>query len=204
MLSAAFIFALSLAGQARAQAACSSFAVPELPGVVFQEALDADFTKLLPTQDVAEALSNMNLSISNFNVGSTPVVHTFFPSNVAIGNNGSLELTVKSYAGSGPVSSAEISTTAEFTYCSARTVMKTSSVPGVCVGSFFYQSDVSLLCSSSRNRLYLTLFLFSNKKLTGKYCQALRQKATNTWMPESGRQIRPYKQVLLSPTPLFH
>ena len=63
--------------------------------------------------------------------------YAFVPGNVALGS-GSLDLKVSAYEGSGNVQSAEIVTNDIFKYGSVRTVLKSSGVPGVVEGNFFY------------------------------------------------------------------
>src|ERR1700733_9418732 len=84
------------------------------------------------------------ISISSYTVQSTPMPHTFVPANVALGS-GSLDLKVSAYKGNGSVQSSEIVTQETFKFASVRTVLKSSGVPGVVEGNFFYCKRV--LCS---------------------------------------------------------
>jgi hypothetical protein len=83
------------------------------------------------------SLRNFGISISNYLVPSTPVAHDFVTSNVAFGN-GALDLKVDPFTGNA-VPSAEIFTTDRLKYASVRTVLKSSSVPGIVEGNFFYR-----------------------------------------------------------------
>ena len=49
-----------------------------------------------------------------------------------------MDLKVNAYTGNGSVQSAEIVTNSMFKYASVRTVLKSSGVPGVVEGNFFY------------------------------------------------------------------
>ena len=79
---------------------------------------------------------NYGISISNYSVPSKPVTHDFVTSNVAFGD-GALNLKVESVTGNA-VPSAEIVTTDTLKYASVRTVLKSSPVPGIVEGNFFY------------------------------------------------------------------
>jgi hypothetical protein len=81
------------------------------------------------------------ISISDYTVNRTPVPHTFVPGNVALGS-GSLDLKVSAYQGSGSVQSSEIVTQDIFKFASVRTVLKSSGIPGVVEGFFFYRKRV--------------------------------------------------------------
>ena len=85
----------------------------------------------------SEPRRSKGISISNYTVKSTPVAHTFVPGNVALGS-GSLDLKVSAYGGTGSVQSSEIVTQDIFQFASVRTMLKSSGVPGVVEGSFFY------------------------------------------------------------------
>jgi hypothetical protein len=77
------------------------------------------------------------ISISNYTINRTPVPYTFVPGNVALGS-GSLDLKVSAYQGNGSVQSSEMVTNDIFKFASVRTVLKSSGVPGVVEGNFFY------------------------------------------------------------------
>jgi hypothetical protein len=77
------------------------------------------------------------ISISNYTVKGTPVPHSFVPGNVALGS-GSLDLKVSAYHGTGSVQSSEIVTNNLFKFASVRTVLKSSGIPGIVEGNFFY------------------------------------------------------------------
>ena len=82
---------------------------------------------------------SFGLSISDYPVGagSGSVAHYFRPENVKLGD-GSLDLVVNAYDGGDYVYSAEIASDQTTLYGSLRTVLKSSGVPGVCEGLFFY------------------------------------------------------------------
>lgn len=85
--------------------------------------------------------------ISDYGVGSSPVAHDFTPSAVSFGA-GTLNLKVSAYVPSqGSVHGAEIVTNSEFLYGSMRTVMKSSAVPGIVEGLFFYRKLSIFACS---------------------------------------------------------
>lgn len=69
---------------------------------------------------------------------STP--HVFLGSNVALGN-GTLDLKVSAYPGSGHIQAAEVTTDDNFKYASVRTVLKSSKTRGVVEGNFFYRKS---------------------------------------------------------------
>jgi hypothetical protein len=81
--------------------------------------------------------SSNGLSISDYTVDRTPLPHTFVPGNVALGS-GSLDLKVSAYQGNGSVQSSEVLTDDTFKFASVRTVLKSSGIPGVVEGNFFY------------------------------------------------------------------
>lgn len=94
--------------------------------------------------------SDFNMGVSNYNdVPSKPLPHNFPAGNVAIAD-GTLQLKVNAYDDSGHVNGGEVVTNDKFMYGSLRTVLKSSGVPGVVEGVFFYcetlawtgQSDV--------------------------------------------------------------
>ena len=80
---------------------------------------------------------NYGIAISNYPVSSKPVPHDFVTSNVAFGD-GALNLKVDAFTGDS-VHSAEIITTDKLKYASVRTVLKSSPVPGIVEGNFFYR-----------------------------------------------------------------
>jgi hypothetical protein len=69
---------------------------------------------------------------------SSGVPHVFAPENVAL-TDGALSLKVSAYSGSGNVLGAQVSTESQIKYASVRTVQKSSKVPGVREGNFFYR-----------------------------------------------------------------
>ncbi|KAF5328704.1 hypothetical protein D9619_011712 [Psilocybe cf. subviscida] len=98
-----------------------------------------DFSTQKAGGNAASFLSSHGIMISDYPVGSTPVAHDFSPSAVSFGQ-GALNLKVSAYVSSqGSVHGAEIVTNSEFLYGSMRTVMKSSAVPGIVEGIFFYR-----------------------------------------------------------------
>ena len=79
---------------------------------------------------------NYGIAISNYPVSSKPIAHDFVTSNVAFGD-GTLNLKVDAFTGDF-VHGAEIITTDKLKYASVRTVLKSSPVPGIVEGNFFY------------------------------------------------------------------
>ncbi|KAF6763223.1 concanavalin A-like lectin/glucanase domain-containing protein [Ephemerocybe angulata] len=141
MRSFYYLLQLLFAGLAAAQ--CNTYAVANVTGG-FRTRQFVDFSTAQAGQSASTLLSNNGFSISDWPVTDTPpaISHTFVPGNVAL-TNGALSLKVNAYSGSGNVIGAEFSTNEEFTYVSVRTVQKSSSVPGVCEGNFFYKDQVA-------------------------------------------------------------
>ncbi|KAF5326278.1 hypothetical protein D9611_000486 [Ephemerocybe angulata] len=141
MRSFYYLLQLLFAGLAAAQ--CNTYAVANVTGG-FRTRQFVDFSTAQAGQSASTLLSNNGFSISDWPVTDTPpaISHTFVPGNVAL-TNGALSLKVNAYSGSGNVIGAEFSTNAEFKYVSVRTVQKSSSVPGVCEGNFFYKDQVA-------------------------------------------------------------
>jgi len=113
--------------------------VPSIAGGFTQRTF-IDFSGVTPGGNAASLLSSNGISISNYPISAGPVPRTFVPQNVALGS-GSLDLKVSAYTGSGSIQSSEISTNDVFKYASVRTVLKSSGVPGVVEGNFFYLND---------------------------------------------------------------
>ncbi|KAG5643179.1 hypothetical protein DXG03_001383 [Asterophora parasitica] len=137
LASAVLLLALQVVG-AYAQT-CNTYVVPSITGGFTQRQF-IDFSKVSPGGNVASLLSANGISISNYPISAGPVPRTFTPNNVAFGS-GSLDMKVSAYRGSGSVLSSEILTNDLFKYASVRTVLKSSGVPGVCEGNFFYLND---------------------------------------------------------------
>jgi len=76
-------------------------------------------------------------NLANYPVEDAPVHHAFTQNNVQFGD-GTLNLKVNGYGGSGYIEGAEIATNDKFQYASVRTVQKSSSTPGIVEGNFFY------------------------------------------------------------------
>ncbi|TFK44189.1 concanavalin A-like lectin/glucanase [Crucibulum laeve] len=121
------------------RATCDTYVVSGIPGG-FQQRVYADFSSATSGGDVATLLSQYGLSISDYSINGSPVPHTFTPNNAALGA-GTLNLKVSAYSGSGAVQSAEVVTDTTFKYASVRTVMKSSTTPGIVEGNFFYLND---------------------------------------------------------------
>lgn len=83
--------------------------------------------------------SQYGFTRSDYLVGSeaTGVDHTFMPDHVSLGD-GVLEMKVSAYANDQNVLSSQITSNESFKYASVRVVQKSSGVPGVCEGNFFY------------------------------------------------------------------
>ncbi|KAG6807665.1 hypothetical protein H0H92_006756 [Tricholoma furcatifolium] len=118
---------------------CDTYVVPTISGG-FTTRQFIDFSTVTAGGDASSLLSSYGISISDYSVSSTPVAHTFTPDNVALGT-GSLEMTVSAYTGSGAVISSEIVTNELFEFGSVRTVLQSSTTPGVVEGNFFYLND---------------------------------------------------------------
>ncbi|KAF8149504.1 concanavalin A-like lectin/glucanase domain-containing protein [Crassisporium funariophilum] len=112
--------------------------IPGIPGG-FTERVFADFSGAKVGDDVAALLSSHGLTISNYPVQSVPIPHDFVRQNVVTGA-GTLDLKVDAFSRD-TVASSEILTQDLFKYASVRTVMKSSSVPGIVEGNFFYLND---------------------------------------------------------------
>ncbi|TRM69294.1 glycoside hydrolase family 16 protein [Schizophyllum amplum] len=122
-----------------AAAGCSAYKVANMEGA-FTNLIQADFSSATAGGDAAAFLSQFGLYISDYPVGGGSVSHYFRPENVALAD-GSVQLTVNAYDGGEYVNSAEIATGESTLYGSLRTVLKSSGVPGVCEGMFFYKND---------------------------------------------------------------
>ncbi|KAF8064210.1 concanavalin A-like lectin/glucanase domain-containing protein [Lyophyllum atratum] len=124
---------------ALAHAACNTYVAPLISGGFTQRQF-IDFSGVSPGGDVASLLSANGIYISDYPISAGPVPRTFTPNNVAFGS-GSLDMKVSAYTGSGSILSSEIATDDVFKYASVRTVLKSSGVPGVVEGNFFYLND---------------------------------------------------------------
>ncbi|KAF9568184.1 concanavalin A-like lectin/glucanase [Agrocybe pediades] len=122
-----------------ATASCKSFVVPGVAGG-FTNRVFTDFSGVKAGDSASSFLSAHGFSISNYGISDSPVPHTFVPGNVLLGN-GVLQLKVSAYSGSGAIKSAEVASNTEFKYGSVRTILKSSSTPGVVEGNFFYAND---------------------------------------------------------------
>lgn len=99
--------------------------------------LDVDFTTY-KGEGLSTFLDKHSLYVSNYPVDSTPISHTFVPSNVDI-VDGALRLKVTGQSGEGDVKSAEVGTYASnIRYGTFTTIAKLTPVPGVCFGAFTY------------------------------------------------------------------
>ncbi|KAF8149496.1 concanavalin A-like lectin/glucanase [Crassisporium funariophilum] len=129
----------SAAPSANSTASCKTFAIQGVAGGFTQHTF-TDFSGVSPGQDSAAFLSANGFGISNYPIASTPFPRTFLPGNVLFGQ-GTLNLKVNAYPGSGAIGSSEFATFDRFKYASVRTVQKSSTTPGVVEGNFFYASD---------------------------------------------------------------
>ncbi|KAF8149497.1 concanavalin A-like lectin/glucanase domain-containing protein [Crassisporium funariophilum] len=120
-------------------AACSIFATAGGAGVFTQQSY-TDFSAVKPGGDAAAFLSSAGFGISSYPIIGTPYPREFLPANVLFGE-GTLDMKVNAFFGTGSIGSAEFATLEHFQYGSVRTVQKSSSVPGVVEGNFFYASD---------------------------------------------------------------
>ncbi|KAH6914457.1 concanavalin A-like lectin/glucanase domain-containing protein [Coprinopsis sp. MPI-PUGE-AT-0042] len=120
------------------QANCGTYTVPNVSGG-FKTRTFIDFSPYTSSDKPADVLWQHDLYMSDWDVTIDPkhLTHTFTPNNFAF-VNGALDMKVNAYSGSGNVIGAEMATTFDFKYGSVRTVMKSSSTPGVCEGNFLY------------------------------------------------------------------
>ncbi|RDB17495.1 Beta-glucanase [Hypsizygus marmoreus] len=135
-IPACIVLALAIS-MANAQM-CNTYVAANISGGFTQRQF-VDFSGVTPGGNVGSFLSSHGIYISDYPIASTPIPRTFTPRNVAFGS-GSLDMKVSAYTG-GSVQSAEIVTEDTFKYASVRTVLKSSGVPGVCEGNFFYLND---------------------------------------------------------------
>jgi hypothetical protein len=99
-----------------------------------------DFSGVSSGQNARTFLSNHGFYVSDYDIPSGPVGRSFNPDNVYFGN-GVLNMRVNGYNGNGLIQSAEIGSTKAATYGSVKVVYKSSGVPGVVEGNFFYTND---------------------------------------------------------------
>ncbi|KAF8893413.1 concanavalin A-like lectin/glucanase domain-containing protein [Infundibulicybe gibba] len=126
------------AGTIQERQNCATYVIPGRSGG-FTTKQTIDFSGV-NGGNAATFLSQNGISISNYPISDSPVPHTFVPGNVALGA-GTLNMKVNRYSGSGSIQSSEISTQATFQYASVRTVLKSSTTPGVVEGNFMYAND---------------------------------------------------------------
>ncbi|KAJ3512935.1 hypothetical protein NLJ89_g3238 [Agrocybe chaxingu] len=131
--------ALSLLVPTVVWAQCQTYVVPGTQGGFTQRSF-TDFSSGTPSQNALEFLDAHGFYSSAYPVDATPIPREFTQDNVNFGT-GALNLKVNAYSGSGPVIGAEIGTLEQFLYGSVRTVQRSSSVPGVVEGNFFYKSN---------------------------------------------------------------
>ncbi|KAK0489487.1 concanavalin A-like lectin/glucanase domain-containing protein [Armillaria luteobubalina] len=174
------------------QNSCDTYAVSGISGG-FTEKVSVDFTSAQSGGNAANFLSQYGLSISDYNVASTPIAHDFIPGNVLLGN-GVLQLKVSSYGGSGSVKSAEVVTDDTFTYASVRTVLKSSTTPGVCEGNFFYLSDTQ----------ETDIEILTSTTLTGNQYVPAGVWTTNQATVEGGAETTDNVEFTFDPSQDFH
>ncbi|KAF8162836.1 concanavalin A-like lectin/glucanase domain-containing protein [Crassisporium funariophilum] len=120
--------------------ACKTYVVPGVAGG-FTERVFTDFKGVKAGANAASFLSSNGYDVSNYGpINQGPISRSFVTGNVMLGD-GTLDLKVNAYPGSGNTIGGEFVTKAEFKYASVRTVQKSSKVPGVVEGNFFYKSD---------------------------------------------------------------
>ncbi|CAA7260642.1 unnamed protein product [Cyclocybe aegerita] len=117
-------------------AQCQTYVVPGTQGGFTQRSF-TNFSSGTPSQNALEFLDAHGFYASAYPIDATPISREFTQDNVNFGT-GALNLKVNAYSGSGPVIGAEIGTLEQFLYGSVRTVQRSSSVPGVVEGNFFY------------------------------------------------------------------
>ncbi|KAG7446743.1 concanavalin A-like lectin/glucanase [Guyanagaster necrorhizus] len=171
---------------------CDTYVLSGISGG-FTEQVSVDFTSAQSSGDAANFLSQHGLSISNYNVASTPVAHDFVPANVLLGN-GVLQLKVTSYSGSGSVESAEVVTDDTFAYASVRTVLKSSATFGVCEGNFFYLSDTQ----------ETDIEILTSTTLTGNDYVSAGVWMTNQATVEGGTKTTDNVEFTFDPSQDFH
>ncbi|KAJ2930252.1 hypothetical protein H1R20_g6821, partial [Candolleomyces eurysporus] len=133
---------------------CTTFTLPNITGG-YRSRTFIDFSGVTADQDAREVLASHGLVISDNGASGTDssgVPHVFTPDNVAL-TDGALSLKVSAYSGSGNVLGAQVSTQSQIKYASVRTVQKSSKVPGVREGNFFYRDsnaeiDMAILTST--------------------------------------------------------
>ncbi|BGO98935.1 hypothetical protein NBRC10513v2_000037 [Rhodotorula toruloides] len=146
--------------------------------------LDVDFTTY-KGEGLSTFLDKHSLYVSNYPVDSTPISHTFVPSNVDI-VDGALRLKVTGQSGEGDVKSAEVGTYASnIRYGTFTTIAKLTPVPGVCFGAFTYTDDNHEIDIEALSSYYWTGYResvppgleFTNQPLVAG------QQSTNTAVP---------------------
>ncbi|TFK25238.1 concanavalin A-like lectin/glucanase [Coprinopsis marcescibilis] len=120
------------------QMRCDSYVVSNMTGA-FRTRQFIDFSTAKAGDNTQVALRAAGLTASDWpvKIHDDFLQHMFRPINVEL-TNAALNLKVQAYSGSGDVQAAEIATDAVFLYGSVRTVMKSSTTPGVCEGNFLY------------------------------------------------------------------
>lgn len=101
-----------------------------------------DFSGARAGQDAIQFLWDRGLYVTEYQMpdpSKGPVPREFLKSNVYFGN-GVLNMRVNGYTG-GFIKGAEIATLNSAPYGSVRVQYKSSGVPGVCEGNFFYTND---------------------------------------------------------------
>ncbi|PPQ79071.1 hypothetical protein CVT24_012732 [Panaeolus cyanescens] len=152
MISRAAAISVLLSSVIKAQAAaCGAYVVPGVSGA-FTEHVVTDFKPLDSRQNAVSWLSSNGYWVSAYAIEDNPVPRLFQQENVKFGN-GTLDLRVKAYSGSGYVLSSEFGTAATFQYASVRTVQKSSRSPGIVEGNFLYggqflETDFEILTST--------------------------------------------------------
>ncbi|GAA6011725.1 hypothetical protein JCM11491_000730 [Sporobolomyces phaffii] len=102
--------------------------------------LKLDFTTLASSDELERYLADNGFSIATEFIETEPITHTFKKENIDW-SDGALRMIVRGQKGSGDISSSEFRTDQSFLYGRVTTRAKSSPVPGVCHGFFWYTND---------------------------------------------------------------
>lgn len=107
---------------------------------MFTKRLLLDFSDVKEGDDATEKLAEGGFYMTTYTVGDSSdgnIPREHMEENVKLGD-GALLMTTQAYSGSGNVKASEITTNEAYLYASARVVLKSTPVKGVCIGHFFY------------------------------------------------------------------
>lgn len=107
---------------------------------MFSKRLLLDFSDVKEGEDASAKLAEGDFSMTTYTIGDGSdgtIPRQHMEENVKLGD-GVLLMTTQAYSGSGNVKASEITTDESFLYASARVVLKSTDVEGVCIGHFFY------------------------------------------------------------------